>query len=543
MSAFFKKYRFWFKCWGVVWGILATVFSFYMVMFFLGNHDWQFIRYDMPLSAGMWEARLTQFVPPRLFSLGRMLPIWNALLGFMFLSAAAVLLAWWYQFKPKMFSVVLFSLLIVIHPYVCASLYYVYLFLSFGCWHFLSVLGLVSAWQFAENHKFKYFIGAVICLWSALSGYAACVELIGVLVLGKFMLEYCAPMQKGFIKKWVIFGFNILAVLGLYMLSLKVLQHANILDLGMYNTQTLSVAEIIERFKNKWQMPFVVLNVDFPYIGKNFSIFFGGLVLVFNLVLIQAFCFRKYVPILCLELASFYAAFAAAFVAPFDSFYMFRVHAFSVPYLVGVMLAVILLQGKNVYKNAAYVISICLVLVFVQSNLTTQKIWYLGNLQDDKAIERIKADLLPQMEAEKHYRLSALGNFYGCQKFAGIKFISDEKKEIYREYYGAPHFLGVFFSNGFFAYEAYNPIWGDAMQLPVGYFYGTSNENIALEERKEAAKFSEYSGKDKDSLIKAVRRLRLFPREPYIAIGDKDIVLMLGNTQHEDLLVQGILDN
>ena len=99
MDTFFKKYQFWFKCWGVVWCILSVVFSLYIFSFFLGNHDWQFLRYEMLLSSGVWEGRVTQFVPPWLLSLGRLLPIWNALLGFMFLSGAAVLLAWWYSRK------------------------------------------------------------------------------------------------------------------------------------------------------------------------------------------------------------------------------------------------------------------------------------------------------------------------------------------------------------------------------------------------------------------------------------------------------------
>jgi hypothetical protein len=541
MSAFFKKYQFWFKCWWIVWGILAIVFSFYMVTFFLGNHDWQFIRYDMPLGSGIWEARITQFLPPRLFSLGRLLPIWNALLGFGFLSAAAVLLAWWYGLKPKATQVILFSLLIGLHPYVCASLYYAYLFLSFGCWHFLSVLGIVLAWQFANNHKFYYFIGAMVCLWCALSGYAACVELIGVLVLGKFMLECSVPLQKGFIKRWGIFFLVLFVALTVYVLSLRFLQHMEILDSWMYNTQALPFSKMILRFINKWQMPFVVLGTDLPYVGKGALAFFWGLVLVFNLVLWRAFEFKKYVIALLLEIGVFYAAFVAAYISPSDIFYMYRVHVFSVPYLVAVMLAVILLQGKNVYKNAAYVIGICLVWVFVQCNLMTQKVWYLGSKQDDKIVERIKINLLPRMDKNKHYRLSTLGNLYGCRKFAKKQFIAVTP---YEEYYNMPYILDIFFSNGFFAYEPYNPIWGDTQYMPSWViFYGTSNENIASDERNEAAEFSKYSGHDKDNLIKAVRRLRPFPREPYMAVGDKDIILMLGNTQYEDLLVKTIQED
>lgn len=541
MTVFLKKYQFWLKCWGIVWGILAIVFSFYMVTFFLGNHDWQYLRYDMPLGDGMWEARMTQFVPPRLFSLGRMLPIWNALLGFMFLSGATVLLAWWYQLKPKMLVVVLFCLLIGLHPYVCTSLYYAYLFLSFGCWHFLTVLGVMLAWQFAENHKFKYFIGAMICLWSALSGYVACIELIGVIVIGKLLLECGASFHKADVKKWMVFLLAILAGIGIYALSLKVLQYSGILDLGMYNTQTLSLAQVISRFMQKWQEPFAILNVDFPYIGRKGVLLFWGLVLIFNLVLWRICGLKKYVLMLFLELGLFWAAFAAAYISSHSIFGMFRVHAFSVPYLVGVMFAFILLKGDNFYRNAAYVISVCLLYVFMECNFMAQKVWYLGNGQDDKAVERVKGALLPQIEPHKHYRLSTLSNLQGQRKFARKQFVA---VTIYAEYYNMSYFLDIFFSNGFFAYEAYNPIWGDSQYVPRGViFYGTTNENITPKQKMEASLFAQHFGKDKDNLIKAVRRLRPFPREPYMAVGEKDIILMLGDTANKDLLVKTIQDN
>ena len=532
-----------FKCWGVVWGVLATVFSFYMVTFFLGNHDWQFIRYDMPLGGGIWEARITQFVPPWLFSLGRMLPIWNTVLGFMFLSGATVLLAWWYALKPKMSHVVLFSLLIGLHPYVCASLYYAYLFLSFGCWHFLTVLGLVWAWQFANNHKFYYFIGAMVCLWCALAGYVACIELIGVLILGKLLLDCVAPIHKGFIKKWITFFLSVCAILCVYTLFIKLLLYMGILVSWMYNTQTLPFLEMILRFIDKWQVPFAVLNTDFPYIGSSLSLFFWCLVLVFNLALWQVFTLKKCILALFLETGIFYAAFAAAYISPSDIFYMFRVHAFSVPYLAAVMLAFILVKGQNLYRNVAYIISVCLLCVFMQCNFTAQKIWYLGHRQDDKAVERVKVELLGQIEPNKQYRLATLGNFYGAKKFADIKFASMATMETFREYWGAQHFLDIFFSSCFFAYEPYNPIWGDAMYLPVGIFYGRTNENIADGQKADAEVFARHFGSDKDYLVTSVRRLRSFPRKPYIAVSEKDIILMLGDTAQKDLLIKTIQED
>ena len=538
MSAFFKKYRFWFRCWGIVWGVLALVFSFYMVTFFLGNHDWQFIRYDMPLNSGLWEARITQFVPPFLLSLGRMLPIWNTLWGLMFLSAAAVLLAKWYEMPPKYLPVVLFSLLIALHPYVCTSLYYAYLFLSFGCWHFLTVLGVVVAWEFAGIHKIRYFIGALLCLWSALAGYAACIELIGVLFIGRLLLDCSHPISKGFLKKRIIFGGSLLAVSGVYFLSLKLFLYMDILASWMYNTQTLPVMEILSRFVKQWRTPFAVLNADFPYVDRGITLFFWGLVLVFNLVLWQVYRLKKYIMVLGLELCLFYAAFTAAYISSTDAFYLFRVHAFSVPYLAAVMLMFVWCKGNRLSKNAAYIISLYLCFVFGQCDFNVQKVWYLGNRQDDKIVERIKSNLLPQMVAGQHYRLSTLGNLYGQRKFAKKQFIAVTP---YGEYYNMPYVLDIFFSSGFFAYEPYNPIWGDSQYLPSGViFYGTTNENLILEQKSEAELFARCSWTDKDILTSKIRRLKPYPKQPYMYVGDKDIFLMLSDGAHKEMLIKEV---
>ena len=243
---------------------------------------------------------------------------------------------------------------------------------------------------------------------------------------------------------------------------------------------------------------------------------------------------------LLLELGVFYAAFAAAYISPSDIFYMFRVHAFSVPYLVAIMLAFILVKGQNVYRNIAYLISIYLVFVFVLCDVNVQKVWYLGNRQDDKVIERIKGNLLPQMKENQHYRLSTLGNLYGQRKFADKKYISGSPCG---EYYGMPYILDIFFSSGFFAYEAYNPIWGDSMYLPVGIFYGRTNENMTDEQKADAEVFARHFGPNKDYLATSVRRLRPFPRKPYMVVDEKDIILMLGDTAHKDLLVKTIKED
>lgn len=49
------------KCAGVVWLILAAVFLTYWSSFFLGNHDFRFMRYGVPLEAGFLKDGLPSF--------------------------------------------------------------------------------------------------------------------------------------------------------------------------------------------------------------------------------------------------------------------------------------------------------------------------------------------------------------------------------------------------------------------------------------------------------------------------------------------------
>lgn len=131
------------KCAGVVWLILIVVFLIYWSSFFLGNHDFRFMRYGVPLDAGVFEGRFTQFLPSWLLTGGHILPVFNVLLGFAFFALAAVRLAEWYGLPERYRDVLPFTLLIVLNPYVLTQLYYVHQILSIFVWHFLCVWGVI----------------------------------------------------------------------------------------------------------------------------------------------------------------------------------------------------------------------------------------------------------------------------------------------------------------------------------------------------------------------------------------------------------------
>ena len=532
MEKIFNKYRFWFNCWGIVCGISCLVFSLYIFSFFLGNHDWQYLRYGTPLDAGVWEARITQFVLPVILFSGHVLPVVGALVGFLFLSAASIFLAKWYELPQKKIVVVCFALLIVLHPYICSQLYYTYLVPSLLLWHFCSVAGCVFLWEFINQRRYSLLLSGVGLLLVALCGYAACIELILTVVIGKFLLDISAQkrVKTAFVKKYFYFGEVVFVVLLVYAGIISGLKKYGIIDTGMYNTQSLPLNEVFYKILQEWFRPFEVLATALPYS----SLLSNVCVAVCFLICLFSMKENKVLSVVgfgCL----IYALFCAAFISPHGAFHMFRIHVYSVPYFAAILFAFVLKNGKKEYRNIVFVLSCWLVFLFIKADVITQKIWYLGDKQDKAIVERVKNDLLPELKHGKHYRLSAIGNLYGWQKFANIRFFSDTKREIYREYWGGPYFIPIFFSAGFWAYEAENPIWGDALYLGNDIFYGTSNENIRPEEVMKARIFAWHFDDEYREFPSKINTLQAFPKEPYFIVGKKNIVLMMDNDRNNKM--------
>ena len=474
----------------------------------------------------MWEARLTQFVLPVFLFSGHMLPVIGTLLGFLFFAAATVILAKWYALPQKKLVWVIFSLLIVLHPYVCSQLYYAHSVVSVFAWHFCSVAGVVFLWDFIDNKRFLLLLAGCLLLLIALCGYAACIELMLTIAVGKFLSDVSALKRISitFVKKYFYFFGLISVSFGVYAGIIFGLKKIGVINVGMYNTQSLPLLGVLHKISVDWYRPFDVLTTALPY-----SSWLSAVCIIACFLL--CLCTVRENKILCVGgiVCLIYAMFCVAYISPQDVFRMFRVHSYSVPYFAAILFALVWQNGKKIHKNIIFALGVMLIFLFVKADVTAQKIWYLGNVQDEAIVERMKKDLLPELKKGMHYRLSTIGNLYGRQKFAGVRFVSDEKRETYKEYWGAPYFLAILFSAGFWAYEAENPIWGDAMYIGDSVFYGTSNENIYLENIITAGIFAMYFGDDKKELNLRLRKLKPFPQKPYYTIGGKDIFLMMEN--------------
>lgn len=545
------------KCAGVVWLILAVVFLIYWSSFFLGNHDFRFMRYGVPLDAGVFEGRFTQFLPSWLLTGGHILPVFNVLLGFAFFALAAVRLAEWYGLPERYRDVLPFTLLIVLNPYVLTQLYYVHQILSIFVWHFLCVWGVIwidRAVLAAEDGKKEaecaavagkkaagYAAAGISALFVSLGGYTAALELVLTICTGKFWLDvlWAEKSVKAILGHYVKLGAAVMAALLCYAAVIWEMKRQNLIYLGMYNVQTLPLWEVPERFLQRWHKPWEILYSVFPYESPLAGY---GFLLLAAAALAASRGRRKFLwGAFCL-IVSVYLAFFLAFIAPHDFFDTFRVHFFSVPYLIAVLLAVAVTCGGRGCRNMALAAAAVLVCVYAGTDFYAQKIWLLGNRQDEMYVERIKQDLLPRLEPGKKYRLATLGGLYGRKKFAGMHDeYSLRTYERDRELFRAPLYVSVMFSSGFFLAEPGSPIWGDAMYLGGGIFYGITPENIAEGKRLDAEIFAKSFGTDMEAQLAALKIMEPYPAADYCFVGEKDIFLMMPQVRYDRETLIGII--
>ena len=533
--------HFWLNCWGIVFGILTIVFLFSTAHFFVGNHDWQYFHYGMPIDAGFREGRLVQFVPTWFLTHGQVIPILNAVLGFAFYAGSAVFLAKWYGLEQKYVYVLLFSFLVVLHPLICTQFFYAYLFLSFALWRFFSVLGVIYLWQYIHSKHGKYFLGACFCLLVALNGYAVCFELILVIFIGKFLIDLVTTKEVNikFFKTYFSFVFALGIILCMDMLILALCKKYNLVDAHMYNTQFLGVKDVYYRFLGNWQQPFRVLLFEIPYCGKALNWGIVGLIFIYLLECFFIKDMRRFLWAVIGIIALLYGILVAAYLSPYYIFFVLRVNSYSIPYVAAIMFVGIIVNIKCrlFVKNFTFLLGMLLICCFIKGNLIAEKIWYLGDVQDRRAADRVVNDLQPRLQPNHHYRLATMGGLYGHRKFAG-QSLTAFYNDSYWEYWEGPFFPNIFFSAGLFAYEPSNPIWGDIIYLGgEAIFYDVINESVKIEESIYARVYARSFGKDKDILGQQLKNLQAYPRKNYWAIGEKDIFLMFDiSDRHKNIL-------
>mgnify|MGYP007064798314 FL=1 len=400
------------------------------------------------------------------------------------------------------------------------------------------------AWSGATDEGKKaagYAAAGMSALFVSLGGYTAALELVLTIYAGKFWLDILRAEKsvKVIFRHYLKLGAGVMAALLCYAAVIWEMKRRNLIFLGMYNVQTLPLRDMPEKFLQRWHKPWEILYSVFPY---EVPLAGYGFLLLAVAALAASLGRRKFLwGALCL-IVSVYLAFFLAFITPHDFFDTFRIHFFSVPYLMAVLFAIAFSCGGNGSRNLALAAAAVMMCVYIRTDIYAQKIWLLGNRQDELYVERIKQDLLPRLKPGKKYRLTTLGGLYGREKFAGISTVYSLRTcERDRELFRAPMYFSVMFSSGFFLSEPESPIWGDAMYLGGGIFYGITPENIMKGKRLDAEIFARTFGLDKEAQLDTLKIMMPYPAADYCFIGEKDIFLMMPQVRYDRETLIGII--
>ncbi len=510
-----KEKFFWLKCIGIVYAISLIVFSFYTTTFFFGNHDFYYMRFGTNIGQGIWEGRITQFILHSFLFDGQILPILYSFISLAFYTLATVLLAKIWRLPQNYIIVVLFSLIIVLNPYILSHLYYTFISISIMLWHLFVVLGLY--FSLSKN------IWLSIMLWIiALLGYSPVINMIVTLIVASLIIDFLIGnlSYKELLKKYYPVCLCALASGLIYFIVFEILKSYDIVQSFMYNTQILSIKDILLKFLNNPIIGFKILLFPTPFCSNIFALTLQGIVVLY---IIYAYKKQKMIIASILLYILLLAMLTSAYISPHNVFYMYRINLFSVPYVIALLFAVTMSCNIKFVKNFAYLCSVVLIFTFCNSNFATQKIWYLGNKQDEYKMDRIRNDLLPQIDFNKKYRLYSIGGLYGRKKFADIAEYRLNYLKLYSEYYSYGYYLQPFFDSSLFFTEKYNPIWGNLFILNVHPVVVLNNEFLDDEQKNYAESFSKQIPFDTSGIYNWL----ISPKKRSVYVDKEDIFIYL----------------
>ena len=123
-----------FKNWATLFLLTLLTFSFHIIEFLWGNHDWSWIKEKTPLLSGLFEGRFSQFILQNLLTEGYILPILTLILSLAFYTLAISLLLNILGLKDPKLPFLLAGLFATTSPYTISWLYFAFISLSCLSW-------------------------------------------------------------------------------------------------------------------------------------------------------------------------------------------------------------------------------------------------------------------------------------------------------------------------------------------------------------------------------------------------------------------------
>ncbi len=356
---------------------LNMVFLPYIFSFFIGNHDWDWVKGTsqvLSLNTGMFEARFSKFILNVALFSGHIFPILNTVTSFFFLTLGAVVLTKYFAIKSFKIRL-LIGLIAVLQPYILGWLYFPVNMLG----NFSVVLLVLSGLILSEKKSFIATLIAVIFFILALGVYPSLAEMMLIVFSIKNIINK-QPL-KIFIKSFL----TIIISLILFKALLIILAYNKLIMDDYYNLKTTSITYIFQNLTIYMKLFFKQFIVSIPFIPKSLK--FISLIMVI-LAIITTIKSLKDIFLWMIVLAS---TILSAVLTPNIEEVAFqpRVNFYGLGYLYIGAYSIVLLSIRQTIKNIGFISSIIYLALCINQNLYAQKVWNMGQRAETNLIMRM----------------------------------------------------------------------------------------------------------------------------------------------------------
>lgn len=356
---------------------LNIVFSFYTINFFIGNHDWDWVKGTtqiLELNTGIFEGRFSKFILNVLLFSGQIIPILNNIVSFLFASLGMVLIVDYLKIKDKTVRLII-ALLPLLSSYILSWLYFSINILGNFSALFLVGVSLILL----EKDKISAKILSMILIILALGIYPSVIETIFILYATKNILT---PNSN--IKKQLLPLVYILSSIILFRGVIIWLEHFDLIYKDHYNMKTNTLSNIFFNLFNYLSIFIKQFYITLPFFPKSIKII--GL---FTVILAFITTLKPLKNII-FWIISFGATILSVILTflPEEVAFQPRINFYGLNFLYMSSFA-ILLNQKQALKNLTYILTIIYLYISVNQNFYAQKIWELGKIAEINHVMRI----------------------------------------------------------------------------------------------------------------------------------------------------------
>jgi len=368
---------------------LNLIFLYHGIAFLFGDHDWRYLKDGVPLNAGLFEGRFTQFIAINLLSQGEILPVINNVLGFAGFSFGIALLARYWQIPHKKTPYILFALFLSITPYILSFMYFAFLIMPVLSWNAF-IIGALIISEKEKTFSIHRSIVAILLITAALGGYPPVINLIATAFMARLLIA--VVYEKKTIKKlWFDYRWtvtNIITAVILYKLCLIILSLTGALNANYYNLQTAPINTWGEKSLLVLKDLFLEFTATLPFITAPYK----SALIIIALIGIAVILRSKNKP---LSILLYIATFAGGLITLFlstslkETEFSPRIDFFGFMYGMAAAYTLILKSKHKTLKNIANLTVFICIILNTNTLFEAQKVWKLGFESELRIYKRI----------------------------------------------------------------------------------------------------------------------------------------------------------